>query len=281
MRIIQICFSALIWVFVTGLFLTASGASAPPPKQGTWTSATSASSTSQIPQYILDKIARTKASQAAQPSVQQTQQDPQPATQQPNGGTRPATSVAPPYISSSYGVYRGGTGAVQSSTSAKISGTPTVSSSVTFSGRASPSTPIVQQLSVSGTAISAPEYQWKVSTPFEVSFVDGFMGVYQAGEPIVFHVEGRSPVQIEALPENGFSLAAAIYDVPRSRTIQSVAGNFDETRRAWQVTFTAPGDNAISYEVEIHLYCGRDESQCAEIYGRAAQTTKLLSLNVN
>jgi hypothetical protein len=126
----------------------------------------------------------------------------------------------------------------------------------------------------------AYDYPWKVSPPFEISDVDGYKEVYQIGEPIVFHVEGKSAVHIDALPENGFGLAATIYDVPRSKTIQSVAGKYDENRRTWMVNLTAPKDNAISYEIELNLLCNRDESKCAEIYGIAAQTSRVVPLQV-
>lgn len=200
-----------------------------------------------------------------------------------NAGSDKQFQTATPTVGA-YVVYQGGklqAVSVQTAAPAKASVSAPVSLTVNISGDGNPSGPIAQKSSAPGNSPAVIEYPWKVPTPFEISFVDGFTGVYPIGEQIVFHVEGRSPVKVDALPNNGFAVSAAIYDVPRSRIIQSVVGNFDEARRAWQLAFSAPSDNSISYEVEIHLYCGKDESQCAEIYGRAAQTTKRLTLIVN
>lgn len=127
---------------------------------------------------------------------------------------------------------------------------------------------------------SSDDYPWKTQPPFEVSGVEGFASSYLAGNLLSFHVMGKSYVDIDAESKNGFSVSAAIYDVPRTKTFQTVAGTYDEAKRGWQIDFTAPTDSSLSYEIEILLYCGKDDSKCAEIYGIAAQTTKRMPLYI-
>ena len=127
---------------------------------------------------------------------------------------------------------------------------------------------------------SANEYPWKTLPPFEISFVDGYQETYNAGDQIVFYVEGKSPSRVEAEPQAGFDVQAYIVDQTAKRNHTGTNGKYDENRRAWLVTLTAPKDNTKSYEISVSLYCGKDESPCAEIYGRAAQTQKTLNLLV-
>ena len=135
-------------------------------------------------------------------------------------------------------------------------------------------------LAFAGATAPSNEYPWKTQPPFEVIDADGYQSSYQAGDPISFYVIGKSYVEIDAEPKNGFSVSAAIYDVPRTKSFQSVTGKYDEAKHGWQVDFTTPKDSSLSYEIEIHLYCGQDDSRCAEIYGISAQTTKQMSFSV-
>lgn len=127
---------------------------------------------------------------------------------------------------------------------------------------------------------SAKEYPWKTLPPFEISFIDGYQETYSAGEPIIFYVEGKSHSKVEAEPQAGFDVQAYILDSADKTNHSGTNGKYDENKQAWLVTLTAPKDNTKSYEISISLYCGKDESPCAEIYGRAAQVGRTLNLQV-
>lgn len=127
---------------------------------------------------------------------------------------------------------------------------------------------------------SAYEYKWKTLPPFEISFIDGYNETYGTGELIHFYVEGKSPSKVEAEPQAGFNVQAYIIDTTNKKTLAGTSGEFDENKRAWLIKLKAPEDNTKTYELSVSLYCGKDESQCAEIYGRAAQTMKVLNLQV-
>ena len=124
------------------------------------------------------------------------------------------------------------------------------------------------------------EYPWKTQPPFEISFVDGYQEFYEAEERISFYVEGRSPAGIETAPQHGFNVQVHISDPAAQKSHSAANGAYDENRRAWLVELSAPKDNTKSYTLDISLYCGIDNSQCAEIYGVAAQTTKTFNLQV-
>jgi hypothetical protein len=128
--------------------------------------------------------------------------------------------------------------------------------------------------------VVADEYPWKTLPPFEIWFIDGYQETYDAGEQIVFYVEGRSHSLIEAEPQTGFNVQASIFDSAGNKTYSGTNGKYDENKRAWLITLTAPKDNTKSYRLSVSLYCGKDESPCAEIYGRAAQTSKSLFLQI-
>lgn len=126
-----------------------------------------------------------------------------------------------------------------------------------------------------------PEYNWKTRLPFEISHVDGFTGVFTAGKPIELSVEGHSPaIEVKVVPDEGFRLTARIFDEARTMSFGTAHGEYDAKKQAWQVSMEAPDDVTQSYEMEIFLYCAIDESRCAEIYGRAAQTSKALSFQL-
>ena len=127
---------------------------------------------------------------------------------------------------------------------------------------------------------AAYEYPWKTLPPFEISFIDGYLTTYAAGEQIVFYVEGKSPSRVEAEPRSGFNVQAYIVDKTATRNYAGANGEYDEKKGAWLIRLTAPKDNTKPYELSVSLYCGKDESPCAEIYGRAAQTSKTFNLQV-
>jgi len=82
------------------------------------------------------------------------------------------------------------------------------------------------------------------------------------------------------LNNKGFNVQASIDDLAEKKSLSGTSGKYDENRRAWLITLNAPKDNTKLYELSVNLYCGKDESPCAEIYGRAAQTSKNLNLQV-
>ena len=126
---------------------------------------------------------------------------------------------------------------------------------------------------------AAYDYPWKTLPPFEISYIDGYEEVYDAGEQIIFYVQGNS-FRTETEPRNGFGVQASIDDPAEQRSVAGATGEYDESRRAWLIKLKAPKDNTKSYKLSIGLYCDRDEGSCAEIYGRAAQTSKTYSLQV-
>ena len=139
---------------------------------------------------------------------------------------------------------------------------------------------VVMAIAVFSIPAEAYEYKWKTLPPFEISFIDGYKESYGAGEPMIFYVEGKSPSKVEAEPQTGFNVQAYIVDTTAKKNYAGATGEYDENKRAWLIKLTAPKDNTKTYEVSVRLYCGKDESPCAEIYGRAAQTSKTLNLQV-
>jgi len=126
--------------------------------------------------------------------------------------------------------------------------------------------------------VHASEYPWKTQPPFEISFIDGFQDIYNPGEQFSFYVEGKSS-HIDMGPKSGFSVTAYIQD-QQNVTIGHAVGKYDANRSAWLINLAAPSDDTRAYNVMIYLYCGKDDSQCADTYGRAAQTEKILQLKV-
>lgn len=116
---------------------------------------------------------------------------------------------------------------------------------------------------------------------FEISSVYGYREFYNPGEEIAFYVEGKSPVEIEAEPNSGFRVQASITNETRNKTIAEVDGNYDEGKRAWLVTFTAPSDPATSYKINIYFYCATEGAPCDGLYGRAARAIKILPLQIH
>jgi hypothetical protein len=115
---------------------------------------------------------------------------------------------------------------------------------------------------------------------FEIASVNGYREVYKAGEEIAFYVEGKSPVEIDAEPGSGFIVQASMTNETQNKTIADADGVFDEGRRAWLVTFTAPSDISSSYKLHIYFFCATEGAPCEEIYGRFARAIKTLPLQL-
>ena len=128
-------------------------------------------------------------------------------------------------------------------------------------------------------SVTAGEYPWKTLPPFEMSYIDGYLETYDAGETINFLVEGRSS-SIDVEPHSGFCVQAYITQQGADRNYAGANGSYDENKRAWVVSMQAPKDSSKVYELSVSLYCGDDQSPCATTYGRAAQIRKVLPLNI-
>jgi hypothetical protein len=126
----------------------------------------------------------------------------------------------------------------------------------------------------------ADEYHWKNRQHFEISNIEGLQDSYAPGEQIVFYVEGKSPVKVDAEPKSGFHVQAYLVEKSSTKTYAGANGKYDADRRAWKVVFTAPKDTGKSYTMEIGLYCSKDDSPCAETYGRAARTRKTVPFHI-
>lgn len=120
---------------------------------------------------------------------------------------------------------------------------------------------------------------WKTPQHFEISSIIDYQEVYNADEPIIFYVEGKSD-KIDLEQSTGFYMQARIDEYPRTKTVSFAKVQYDPDKRAWQIKLTAPKDNTKDYEIELFLYCGFDDSLCATTYGRAAQVEKILHLKV-
>jgi len=126
---------------------------------------------------------------------------------------------------------------------------------------------------------TAREYPgWKTSERFEISKIEGYQEVYSAQEPIVFYLEGKSD-KMDVEQANGFYVSATLYDVPRTG-IQNAVVKYDPARRAWLVKLKAPTDSTKAYEIQVHLYCGKEGSACTGTYGLSAQKEIILPLSV-
>jgi hypothetical protein len=130
------------------------------------------------------------------------------------------------------------------------------------------------------TPALAEEYHWKSPQHFEISNIEGLLDSYAPGEQIVFYVEGKSPEKVDSEPNSGFHVQAHVIDKKSAKTCAAANGKYDAYRHAWKVVFTAPKDTSKAYTMEIGLYCSKDDSPCAEIYGRAARTRKTVPFQV-
>jgi len=131
--------------------------------------------------------------------------------------------------------------------------------------------------SLAGT--TAREYPgWKSAERFEISKIDGYQEAYNGQVPVVLYLEGKSD-QMSIEPSNGFFTSAILYDIPRTG-IQNAIVKYDQTRHAWRIALNAPRDNTKTYEIQVHLYCGKEGSACTATYGLSAQKEKIMPLNI-
>lgn len=120
----------------------------------------------------------------------------------------------------------------------------------------------------------------KIPVNFETSNIDGYREIYAPGEQILFHVAGKSPESLAIDPKAGFHVQAMIISEKQINPYSSANGSYDEEKRAWLVTLTAPNEVSSSYQVEISLYCAHETGPCVDTYGQAAQIQKILPLQV-
>jgi hypothetical protein len=119
---------------------------------------------------------------------------------------------------------------------------------------------------------------WKTFERFEISKVEGNQDVYNPQDVITFYLEGKSD-KMDVDKQNGFFVSAILYDVPRTG-IQNATVKYDTARRAWRVQLKAPADKTKTYEIQLHLYCGKEGSACTDIYGLSAQKERILTFSV-
>lgn len=124
-----------------------------------------------------------------------------------------------------------------------------------------------------------PDVGWKSSDRYELSYIDGFQEIYNAQEPIVINVEGKSD-KMDVDLANGFYVSAIIYEASRRTMEKQVLGEYDSSRRVWQVKIDAPTDNNKRYELYVALFCSKTNSPCATAYGEGTQVDKVLPLQV-
>lgn len=129
-------------------------------------------------------------------------------------------------------------------------------------------------------AASSGSYEyngWKTSQHFEIANIDGYNEVYNPEEQIAFYVEGRSPERIDPEPKSGFNVQASITNENNVR-LAGGNGEYNEEKRAWLVTLTAPKASGSDYHLNISFYCAAENSPCEEVYGRASTVFKTLPL---
>ena len=124
-------------------------------------------------------------------------------------------------------------------------------------------------------ATEREDYPWKDGNRFEIYYVDGVESIYSPGQSISLDVQGRAlSTHVSPDPEHAFHVQAYIDHEDSSRSLAGANGEYDQRLRGWRVTLEAPREIKDGYRLQVSLYCGVDESLCAETYGRAAQTTK-------
>lgn len=117
---------------------------------------------------------------------------------------------------------------------------------------------------------------WKTSERFEIASTDGFNETYDADEPILFYVAGKSD-QMDVTKENGFYIAAGL-DNLTDNAGDIAAIKYDSDRHAWRVKIAGKREKSKQYEVSIHLACGGGaNSPCATVYGNGTIINKILS----
>lgn len=123
-------------------------------------------------------------------------------------------------------------------------------------------------------------YPFKDGRSFEIYSVDRVESTYSPGEQISLEVSGRSlSTNVPIEPESGFHVQVAIDSADLTHPEGRANGEYDEAARAWLADLHAP-DTPGEYRLTVFLYCSRDESLCAETFGRAAQVTETFHFEV-
>jgi hypothetical protein len=120
----------------------------------------------------------------------------------------------------------------------------------------------------------------KKPVDFTIAATDGYRDVYGPGEQIAFQVAGAAPEPLVVAPNTGFHVQGMIVSEKQSIPFASTNGAYDEEKKAWQMTLTAPNEASDSYRLVLSLYCARDTGPCVDTYGQAAQVQKELTLQV-
>jgi hypothetical protein len=124
-------------------------------------------------------------------------------------------------------------------------------------------------------------YPWKNGNSFEIYRVDGVGRTFEARSRITLEVLGRSlSTNVPPDPEYGFHVQASIDHVDLSRSVAGANGEWNDGLRGWVVELAAPQEPRENYRLQVHLYCTKDASLCAETYGRAAQVVETFHFDV-
>jgi hypothetical protein len=141
---------------------------------------------------------------------------------------------------------------------------------------------IASILAVSGLAVAGEyDYPWKDGNSFEIHHVDGVEYSYAPEARITLEVVGRAlGTNVPPDPEYGFHVQATIDHPDLTRAISGGNGVWDPGLRGWKIEMKAPQELRDEYRLLVSLYCGQDESECAETYGRAAQVMEKFEFDV-
>jgi len=140
---------------------------------------------------------------------------------------------------------------------------------------------IALQICLAVSAVADPvTYPFKNGRSFEIYSVDRVESTYSPGEQISLEVSGRSlSTNVPIEPESGFHVQVAIDSADLTHSEGRANGKYDEAARGWLADLHAP-DAPGEYRLMVFLYCSRDESPCAETFGRAAQVTETFYFEV-
>ena len=120
---------------------------------------------------------------------------------------------------------------------------------------------------------------WKTSERYEFADIDGLQESYNAEEPIIFYVSGRSN-SLTVDEKNGFNVVATIYELP-TNTVNRAKVVYDPDRRAWRAKFSIPRDKAKEYKILLNLFCDKNDGLCANTYGAGTQINKIIPVQIN
>ena len=135
--------------------------------------------------------------------------------------------------------------------------------------------------SILAVGAGGKDYPWKDGNSFEIYYVSGVESAYSPGQSISLEVQGRAvSTHVPPDPGHGFHVQAYIDHEDSSTSLAGANGEYNPRLRGWTVILEAPLEFKESYRLQVSLYCGVDDSLCADTYGRAAQATETFYFGV-